>query len=218
MNPLINSPFLIVEHFISPAICERLISELGVDFPSIDEKDRPLKNERILKDPEYVQLFKNLMQGQVHDIEQKFKAAVVGMEPAVFSQYFEDAKNPCEYHGCENAKFIRKKWVKSKDVDLVGFIWLKDYGSGVPLDPRIEVYGGKLEFPAYNFSLIPQRGTLVLFPAGPHFISAISPVLVGSLELIKITVKMKSDSGEMYFYDPKNHPGTYQEWFAEDSE
>jgi hypothetical protein len=134
----------------------------------------------------------------------------------VFSQYFENPKDPCELHGCENAKFLRKKWVKTKDVDLVGYLWLKDYGGGVPLDPRIEVYGGKLEFPAYNFSLVPQRGTLILFPAGPHFITAISPILVGSLEQVKITVKLKTDDGGLWLYDPKNFPGTYQEWFSEE--
>jgi hypothetical protein len=138
------------------------------------------------------------------------------MEPPVFQQYFEDPKNPCEIHGCESAKYMRKKWVKTKDVDLVGYLWLKDYGGGVPLDPRFEVYGGKLEFPAYNFSIVPQRGTLVLFPAGPHFITAVSPVLVGSLEQIKITVKLKNPNGEMFIYQPSNFPGTYQEWFSEE--
>jgi hypothetical protein len=136
------------------------------------------------------------------------------MEPPTFSQYFEDPKNPCETHGCENAKFLRKKWVKVKDVDLVGYIWLKDYNGGIPLDPRFEVYGGKLEFPAYDFSLVPQRGTLVLFPAGPHFISAVSPILVGSLEQIKITVKLKANDGNMWIYQPQNFGGTYLDWFT----
>lgn len=210
-----TSPFLVLEHFISPASCEKLIEDLGIGFPSTDEVGRVLKNERILKGAEYVQLFKGLVQEHVPEIEDRYKAKVAGMEAPVFSQYFEDAKNPCELHGCESSKYLRKKWVKTKDVDLVGYLWLKEYGNGVPLDPRYEVYGGKLEFPAYDFSLIPQRGTLVLYPAGPHFITAISPVLVGSLEQIKITVKLKAEDDGMYLYDPKNHPGSYQEWFRE---
>lgn len=216
MTSKINSPFLTVEHFISPAVCERLISDLGIHEPTSDEVGRVLKNERILKDQEYVQMFKGLVQQQVHAIEQRYNASVVGMEAPVFSQYFEDPKNPCEMHGCENAKFLRKKWVKVKDVDLVGYLWLKDYSNGVPLDPRFEMYGGKLEFPAYNFSLVPQRGTLVLFPAGPHFISAVSPILVGTLEQIKITVKLKVQDGGMFIYQPSQFPGTYQEWFSEE--
>lgn len=211
----IRSPFLTVEDFISPATCERLIKELGIAPTPREQDQKAVKNERILKDAEYVQLFKGLMQEQVSRIESQYNGSVVGMEPPVFQQYFEDPKNPCEVHGCEAAKYIRKKWVKVKDVDLVGYIWLKDFGGGVPLDPRFEVYGGKLEFPAYNFSLVPQRGTLVLYPAGPHFITAISPILVGSLEQIKVTVKLKSADGA-WMYQPQNFPGTYQDWFSVD--
>ena len=212
----VRSPFLTVEDFISPATCERLIKELGITPTPVEPNQPQIKNERILKDIEYATMFRDLMQQQVHRIEQQYDATIVGMEPPVFQQYFEDPKNPCEIHGCESAKYMRKKWVKTKDVDLVGYLWLKDYGGGVPLDPRFEVYGGKLEFPAYNFSIVPQRGTLVLFPAGPHFITAISPVLVGSLEQIKITVKLKNANGDMWIYQPANFPGTYQEWFSEE--
>ena len=216
MTTHIHSPFLIVEHFISPSICEQLIAELGISAPSLDEKGYPLKHERILKDAEHATFFKNLIQSQVNAIEHRYTAAVDGMEPPSFRQYFEDPAKPCESHGCENSKFLRKKWVKTKDIDLVGFISLKDYGGGVPLDPRMEVYGGKLEFPAYNFSIVPQRGTLVLYPAGPHFITAISPILVGSMEQIKIAIKLKSDKNEMWIYQPANFAGTYSEWFSEE--
>lgn len=211
----IRSPFLTVENFISPAACERLVKELGIAPTPLEPNQKAIKNERILKDAEYVQMFKSLLQEQVPHIEDRYNGSIVGMEPPVFQQYFEDPKNPCELHGCEAAKYIRKKWVKVKDVDLVGYIWLKDFGGGVPLDPRFEVYGGKLEFPAYNFSLVPQRGTLVLYPAGPHFITAISPILVGSLEQIKVTIKLKSDEG-VWLYQPQNFPGTYQDWFSQE--
>lgn len=212
----VRSPFLTVEHFISPATCERLVSDLGIRQPTTDEVGRVLKNERILRDGEYMQLFKGLVQDQVRTIEERYNGSVVGMEPPVFSQYFEDPKNPCELHGCESSKYLRKKWVKTKDVDLVGYIWLKDYNNGIPLDPRFETYGGKLEFPAYDFSLVPQRGTLVLYPAGPHFITAISPILVGTLEQIKITVKLKNADGGHWIYQPQNFPGSYQEWFTQE--
>lgn len=107
--------------------------------------------------------------------------------------------------------------MKVKDVDLVGYVWLKDFNGGIPLDPRFEVYGGKLEFPAYDFSLMPQRGTLVLYPAGPHFITAVSPILVGSLEQVKVTVKLKARDGAVFIYQPSNFPGTFQEWFSEEA-
>jgi hypothetical protein len=221
MTSEIHSPFHVVEHFISPSACEQLIAELGIATPSRDANDHPLRYERILKDVEHAAYFKALMQSQVSAIEERYNASVIGMEPPMFQQYFEDPSKPCEQAGCENAMYSRKKWVTTKAVDLVGYITLKDFGNGVPLDPRMEVYGGKLEFPApgYNFSILPQRGTLVLFPAGPHFITAVSPVLVGSLERIKVTVKLKTETGSgMWVYQPSQFPGTYQQWFAEETE
>ena len=216
MTTPINSPFLVLEHFISPAACEKLVDDLGISVPSMNSKGDPIKNERILSTADHVLQFKALVQDEVRRIETRYNGRVVGMEPPVFQQYFEDPKNPAEHHRCENAKYLRKKWVKVKDVDLVGFVWLKDFNGGVPLDPRFEVYGGKLEFPAYNFSLVPQRGTLVLYPAGPHFITAISPILVGSLEQIKLTVKLKAPDGGMFIYQPSNFPGTFQDWFSQE--
>lgn len=106
--------------------------------------------------------------------------------------------------------------MKSKDVDVVAYVWLKDYNSGVPLDPRFETYGGKLEFPAHNFSVLPKRGTCVIFPAGPHFITAVSHVFVGSAEYIKFALKLQIDTetGRVaWYYDPAQYPGTYVDWF-----
>ena len=214
---MVKSPFFVFEDVLSPARCEQLIAELGIRVPSF-EKDRPLKNERFMKDPVLSTPIVNALQPLVSDIEERYDGIIKGIETPVFQQYFENPALPCEPHGCENAKFLRKKWVKSKDIDLVGFIWLKDFNSGVPLDPRFEVYGGKLEFPAYNFSLVPQRGTLVLYPAGPHFITAISPILVGTLEQVKVTVKLVTAEGGPWLYQPQNFGGTYQEWFTSEND
>lgn len=210
----IHSPFIVREHFLSPARCEAIVNELGLLAPSLSDEDEPLKNERIIKDDELAELLKGKVRELVPTIEKHYEAGVVGMEPPHFLQYFENPSVPGERHGCENASYLRKKWVKTKDVDLVGYLWLKDFHNGVPLDPSFEVYGGKLEFPAYNFSLVPQRGTLVLFPAGPHFITAVSPVLFGSLEQIKLSIRLRVDGDQYWFYNPANFPGTFQEWFS----
>lgn len=208
-----HSPFHIVENFISPAACEKIITQFGIIEPSQDENGHPLKNERLIKDAAVSRLIQEAVLDSGQAIQDRYNGLVKGMEVPRFQQYFENPKKPCEPHGCENSEYVRKKWVKRKDVDLVGYIWLKDYGSGVPLDPRFEVYGGKLEFPAYNFSLVPQRGTMVMFPAGPHFITAVSPVLVGSLEVIKFGIKLTTNEEGIWLYQPDNFPGTYQEWF-----
>lgn len=210
-----KSPFFVIEEFISPSICEKFISEHGILTPSyIDDANTvPFKHTKIINDAEFVSYIQETIKPELENIEDRYDAIVNGMTTPSFQQYFEDAKNPAELHGCENAKFSRKKWVKHRDVDLVAYLWLKDYCAGVPLDPRFEVYGGKLEFPAYDFSLVPQRGTLVIFPAGPHFISAISPVLVGSLEIVKFSIKLTQKDGGIWLYQPSSFAGTYKDWF-----
>ena len=215
----IKSPFHIIENFVSPLMCEKFIAENGITTPSFKDEECtiPFKHVKIIQDNEFVNYLQENLQEHLPDLEQRYEANINGMASPIFQQYFEDPKTPAELHGCENAKFSRKKWVKFKDVDLVCYLWLKEWCGGVPLDPRTEVYGGKLEFPAYDFSLLPQRGTLVIFPAGPHFITAISPILVGSLEVVKFSIKLTQNEDGIWLYQPQNFPGSYKEWFSEDN-
>lgn len=206
-----HSPFIVVQDFLSPLTCEKIIADIEVKDPNKDSNGNPTKLERFnLKwEQDIIERFHEV----IPDIESRYDATYRGLEKPLFQYFPENAKIPAEPPGCENSKYVRKKWVMHKDVDLVGFIWLKDYNENVPLDPRHEVYGGKLEFPAYNFSLVPQRGSLVLFPAGPHFITVISPILLGDLYQIKLTTSIKQKNGARWFYQPQNFPGTWQQWF-----
>lgn len=209
-----KSPFVVVPNFLSPLTCERIAEEIKVVNPTVDLTGRPLKQERHCLNWEMpiAERFREI----VPTIEETYDCSYRGLEQPVFQFYPEYSKAPAENPGCENSRFVRKKWVMYKDVDLVGFIWLKDYNDNVPLDPRHEVYGGKLEFthPAHQFSLLPQRGTLVLYPAGPHFITVISPVLLGDLYQIKLNVCVEEKSGGRWLYQPAKFPGTWQEWLA----
>lgn len=209
---MIHSPFHVVENFISPLQCERIISALALKRPDIAENGQPLKHERHVP-PEVGGSIISELNAIAPFIEQRYGAEVVDTPKLILQQYWENSKAPAEYHWAEGWKFARKKWTKTNAVDLVGFIWLKDFHSSVPMDPRYEVYGGKLEFPTYKFSLTPVRGTLVLYPATPHFVAAISHVMLGSLEQIKITMRLSKD-GAAWTYEPSNFPGTYQEWFT----
>lgn len=208
-----KSPFIVVQDFLSPKMCENILKDINVVSPDTDINGDPKKLERfcLTWDQPIAEKFREL----IPDIESRYNCSYRGLEKPVFQYYPENAKVPAEGPGCENSKFVRKKWVMHKDVDLVGFIWLKDFNENVPLDPRHEIYGGKLEFPAYNFSLMPQRGTLVLFPAGPHFISVISPMLLGDLYQIKLPVCISAKEGGRWFYQPSDYPGTWQDWLAE---
>lgn len=210
----IHSPFIVAEDFLSPAQCETILSAYSLSTPSVDTEGNPLRYDRLIKGDDTASMLQSKVQHLVADIEERYFARVVGMENMVLNQYFEDPTRAAEGHGCASSKYVRKKWVKVKDIDLVGFVWLKDFNAGAPLDPRIEVYGGKLEFGAFNFSLVPQRGTLVLFPAGPHFITAISPILLGSLEQLRFGIKLLSSESGPWLYEPKNYPGSFTDWLA----
>lgn len=209
---MIHSPFHVIENFISPLQCERIIDSLALKHPDTDERGQPLKYERIVP-PDIGGSITSELNALVPFLEQRYNATVVGQPHLRFQQYWENSKSPAETHWAEGWKYSRKKWNKLQDIDLVGFIWLKDFHSAVPLDPRFEVYGGKLEFPAFNFSLTPVRGTLVFYPATPHFVTALSHIMLGSLEQIKITMKLTQD-GAAWSYQPSNFPGSYQQWFV----
>ena len=208
-----KSPFIIAQDFLSPLLCEKMIDSIKVEQPDTDVEGDPKKLERHVLELEYdiIERFRDL----VPQIEERYDCEYRGLEKPLFQYFPENAKVPAEPPGCENSKFVRKKWVMHKDVDLVGFIWLKDFNDNIPLDPRHEVFGGKLEFPAYNFSLVPQRGTLVMFPAGPHFITVISPILLGDLYQIKLNVCVTQKQGGHWFYQPQQFPGTWQDWLSE---
>jgi hypothetical protein len=208
---LVKSPFLIVQDFLSPLTCERLLNDNLVKAPDVNPDGDPIKLERHvdLWEKHIVEQFR----GIVDQLEERYDCQYRGLERPLLQYYPENAKAPAEPPGCENSRYVRRKWVKVADVDLVGYVWLKDFNSQPPLDPRHEVFGGKLEFPVYNFSLVPQRGTLVLFPAGPHFITVISPVLVGDLYQLKLRVSVRAKNGGLWLYQPANFQGTWQEWF-----
>ena len=208
-----NSPFIIVQDFLSPLLCEQIVNDINVGQPDTDKNGDPIKLERHA--PQWHQYIAEQFRQVVPELETKYDCEYSGLHQPVFQYYPENPKTPAEQPGCENSKFVRKKWVMHKDVDLVGFIWLKDYHDSVPLDTRHEVFGGKLEFLAHQFSLVPQRGTLVLYPAGPHFITAISPIMVSDLYQVKLNVSIKTTTGGRWFYQPQNHPGKWQDWLSE---
>lgn len=208
-----KSPFIIKPNFLSPLTCESIVSDIEVTHPDVDVNGEPVKMYRhnFKWEHEIAERFHEI----TPEIQERYDCEYQGLEKPLFQFYPENAKVPAEQPGCENSRYVRKRWVKVSDIDLVGFIWLKDFNDSVPLDPRHEVFGGKLEFPAYNFSLVPQRGTLTMFPAGPHFITVMSPILLGSLYQVKLTVSIKSKSGGIWLYQPANFPGKWQDWLSE---
>lgn len=202
-----KSPFLVYQDFISPKLCDDIITKIQVKEPTLDDDGFAVKLERFNAESQDILFsrFKEL----IPEVEQHYGLTYRGTEEILF-QYFPVSKGLAEEPNCANSKYLRKKWVKIKDRDLTGILWLKDYNNVVPIELKTEVYGGKLEFPQYNFSLHPQRGTLVLYPAYPHFITAISQILIGDLYCARFQV-----SAEEWLYQPENFPGTWTDWFKE---
>jgi len=214
-----KSPFLIIQDFFSAKLCEDFVEKFKVNTPNTNQDGRPIKLERIISPIEGQDLFLNKFYNYIGLIEEKYNCNYKGTEQLLLQHFPENDKLPAEETGCDNARFFRKKWIKTRDVDLTGFIWLKDYNDTAPLDDRFEVYGGKIEYPAYDFSLTPQRGTMLLFPAGPHFIHAISPVVIGDMYQIKFNVKITDKNNGLWIYNPQDYAvgneGFLQGWFRE---
>jgi hypothetical protein len=208
----VKSPFLVYQEFLSPKACQEILDMVKVEKSTKNAEGYTTKVERFHNDAEdkIFAKFKPL----VPEIEQHYGLKYKGTEHLVFQHFPEGMKGLPENPHCENSQYLRKKWVKVKERDLTGILWLKDYHNSVPLDPKIEVYGGKLEFPAYGFSLQPQRGTLMIYPAGPHFITATSPVLVGNSVCVRFHIAADTAQGQ-WFYQPENFPGKWTEWFQE---
>jgi hypothetical protein len=214
-----RSPFYIVPEFLSPKQCEEFISNYEVKSPNLNLDGKPTKLERLIPPEGGQDIILQKLRSHIPLIEERYYASYRLTEQFSITHYPENDKEPAEKPGCESSQYLKRRWIKTKDIDLTGIIWLKDYRDEIPLDPRMEVYGGKTEFPAYNFSLVPQRGTLVLYPATPHFITCVSPILVSDLYQIKVNIALSGENNSTYLYDPTKFPcgpkGFIEGWLNE---
>ena len=106
---------------------------------------------------------------------------------------------------------FRGEWKKVNDHDFCAILFLKDYQEEAPFDIDFEVYGGKLEFPTHNFSFLPKRGTLIIFPGNEYFINHTSDVYAGSL--LQVRFHMVASVEKPFKYNSKNFKGDYNSWF-----
>lgn len=202
-----KSPFLVKQEFISPLLCEDIVDMLELTVPDIDLEEHPLRTVRMNERAELI-LFDYIEQ-IIPEIEDYYDLEYKGTEQMVFEWYTEECDG-YEPH-CENSSYIQKKWMRTKDRDLTGVIFLSDYQERVPFDNDFEVYGGKLEFAQHGFGFNPQRGTLIIFPSVPHFINNTTEVLAGDLYQVRFHIAAQTP----YAYNPKLFPGDYRTWFNE---
>lgn len=201
-----KSPFLVLQGFLSPKQCESIVDDLGFYTPDTDHKGDPIKMFRHHDNSQEV--IYNRLQHVISPIMEYYSADYKGTEQIIFEYLAQETiSDPI----CENSNFLRKKWVKTKDRDFTGVLFLCDYNENPPFDSDYEVYGGKLEFPQHGFGFNPQRGTLIIYPSGPHFINANAKVIAGDLVQARVHVATKLP----YLYDPTEFPGDYRTWFRD---
>jgi len=202
-----NSPFYIVQDFLSPIMTEDIIDSLNFKSPDRDKDGKMLKSLFFssLTDEVVFERLKPL----THLLEEHYGFEYVGTEPMAY-EYYANGYDNDELHA-ENAVHVRGKWLRTKNRDLTGIIFLSDYNENSPFSEDFEVYGGKVQFPQHQFSFNPERGTLLVFPSDPHFINGVSHISMGNSVMIRFHIAAKKP----YLYDHTKFPGDYKEWFNE---
>lgn len=199
-----KSPFYIIENFLSPKMCEAIVDNLGFAVPDTNSDGDPIKMIRYREDAETV-IF-NRMQQFLPQLIEYYDFEYRGTEQIPFEFLAEGVEG---IPHCENSTYLKKKWVRTKDRDFTGVLFLSDYSDTPDFDSDYEVYGGKLEFPQHGFGFNPQRGTMIVFPSGPHFINANADIIVGDLFQARVHIAAQMP----YLYQPANFPGNYTNWF-----
>ena len=202
-----KSPFLIKQEFISPLLCEDIVDDLNLTTPDVDRAGFPIKTIRMHDRSEEI-LFERL-QLIVEEIEEYYDIQYHGTEEMVFEWYDEGCKGYVPH--CESSTYVNSKWVRGRNRDVSGVLFLSDYQEKVPFDSDFEVYGGKLEFPQHHFGFNPQRGTLIMFPSDPHFLNNTTQIYVGELHQVRFHIAAK----QPFLYDPQKFQGNFAVWLAE---
>lgn len=202
-----TSPYFVVKDFISPLTCENIVDNCEYTVPDTGADGYPVPNIRLNEKSEGL-IYTKLRQ-YIPMIEDHYGIVYKGTERIAF----EWMSAGCSHTKMksENSERLKDKWVKLYPRDLTAVLFLCDYNDTPAFDSEFEVYGGKLEFPSHNFGFNPQRGTLVMFPSGPHFINCTAGVEFGDLYQARIQISAL----EPWQYDPTKFPGNLSTWFNE---
>ncbi len=200
-----KSPFLVFPEFISPLMCEELVDDMGFSVPDVDADMNPVLTKKTADHLD--KLLYPRINSLIPTLEQHYTGFVYkGMERVTMEWIPESAQiDPA----CEAYEFLRKQWVQVRPRDLTAILFCTDYQDQPHFDREFEVYGGKVEFPQHAFGFNPQRGTLVVFPSGPHFINNTTNVMVGNAFQARIQLASQMP----LIYDPRQYPGNYTTWF-----
>ena len=199
-----KSPFYVVEEFLSPMLCEDILLKADFTVPNTDKNGAEVMTMKSCQPADLI-IFERL-QNIIDDVQAYYQVLYKGTEAMKYEWFPEGSVGAI---GCENSVYSRKKWLRVKPADLTGIIFLTDYQDQPNFDEGYEVYGGKLEFPQHQFGFNPKRGTLIIFPSGPHFINQTTLIQAGDLHQVRFNIVGKTP----YLYNPAGFPGNYTNWF-----
>ena len=202
-----KSPFFVVEDFLSPKISDQIVDALNIQEPDTDDQGHPIKSVRFSHHCESI-VFDRL-EDLREQVEEYYDFKWKGTTEMAFEFFPEDCQDGLQPM-CSNSVYSNRKWIRNKARDFTGVIFLSDFNDGREgFDDAVEVFGGKLQFPQHKFSFNPKRGTLVIFPAGPHFIHSVSNIQAGDLFMVRFHIVGEKP----WMYDPKLFPGNFKSWF-----
>ena len=200
-----KSPFFVIDEFLSPHHCDVIVDYMDFNVPDADKDGFEIKTTKSSERAEAM-IYERLLL-LLPEVMQYYNIIYKGTESMEFEWFPQGCKGDFL---CGNSKFLRGKWLRTLSRDVTGVVFLSDFQDKIPFERDYDVYGGKLEFPQHNFGFNPQRGTLVLFPADPHFINITTPIFAG--DLFQVRFHLAAD--RPYLYNPKGFPGNYQTWFS----
>lgn len=205
----VKSPFLVIREFASQKICDMLVEDVVMEHDT-DPDGKPLCAVAELSQHNGMILLEKLTEYRER-IEHHFGMKSRGTTPMTITWMPAGATDGQDVR-CGNAAYLRKQWIKNKDRDLTCHLFLSVHNDNTRdgFDPDYEVYGGKLQYPQYNFGFQAEAGTLIVHPSGPHFIHAYAPVLAG--DLFYVTFHLAAE--DIHVYNPEDFPGTPTSWFA----
>lgn len=201
-----KSPFFIIEEFISPLTCEELIDVCSFTSPDTDKNQKYVKTQKTCDRGDEI-VYDRLVSA-LPTIQQYFDIQYKGTERVIFEWFPEGSSGELI---SENSTFLRGKWLRDKQRDLTGILFLSDYQDVASFDQEYEVYGGKLEFIQHQFGFNPKRGTLIIYPSAPHFINKTADIQIGNLFQARIQIAAKTP----FLYNPDKFPGNYTTWFKD---
>lgn len=203
-DPTYKSPFVVVQDFVSPLMCEEIIDLCDYNVPDTDKEGKYVKTVKTCEPAEGI--IYERVQALVPMLQEHYGFEYKGTERMHFEWFPEGSQGQFQ---SENSEYLRGKWLRTHNRDFTCVLFLTDYQEKVPFEQDYEAYGGKLEFPQHQFGFQPERGTLVVFPSDPHFINITSNLIIGDLYQVRIQIGAKAP----YIYNPQNFPGNYTVWF-----